>query len=30
MPIGSELLIAFTLGAAGWWIILRMILWITS
>jgi hypothetical protein len=30
LPVGSELLIAFTLGAAGWWVILMTVRWLAS
>ena len=30
LPIGSELLIAFALGAAGWWGIVRTVQWVTG
>ncbi len=29
-PIGSELLVAFALGAVGWWGIVRVVMWIAS
>ncbi len=30
IPVGSELLIAFSIGIVSWWAILKMILWIAS
>lgn len=30
LPVGSELLIAFALGAGGWYVIVRAIQWITG
>ncbi len=30
LPVGSELLIAFALGAGGWYAIVRFVQWITG
>lgn len=30
MPVGSELLIALTLGLAGWWGIVHLVMWIAT
>ncbi|MBV8913061.1 MAG: hypothetical protein JOZ05_08505 [Acetobacteraceae bacterium] len=28
LPVGSELLIALTLGGAGWWAIIKLVEWV--
>ncbi len=30
VPVGSELLIALTLGLAGWWAIVHAVIWIAG
>jgi hypothetical protein len=30
LPVGSELLIAFTLGLGGWWAIVHAVIWIAG
>jgi len=30
LPVGSELMIAVALGATGWWMIARLVLWIAA
>ncbi len=30
LPVGSELLIALTLGLMGWWGIVHLVMWIAS
>ena len=30
LPAGSELLIAFTLGIAGWWVIIHTVVWLAE
>lgn len=30
LPIGSELMIAFALGAGGWYMIVRLIQWVAG
>ena len=30
LPVGSELVIAFALGAGGWYLIVRLVQWIAG
>ncbi|GEM_PF-5495374 len=30
LPVGSELIIAFTLGLAGWWGIVHLVMWLAA
>ena len=30
VPVGSELLIALTLGLAGWWAIVHAVIWLAG
>ncbi len=30
LPVGSELMIAFSLGIVGWWGIAQMVMWIAG
>ncbi len=30
LPVGSELMIAVSLGATGWWMIARLVMWIAG